>query len=59
MVCCAESDMEALCREFPQFDSSLLEGMLEDQDGDAQEVHACLRVGFHLHVCYSIQGSCM
>lgn len=40
----AEADLRALSEEFPQFDTELLEEMLQDQDGDIKELHACLRV---------------
>ena len=40
----ADSDLDQLCQEFPDFDRGLLEGMLADQGGDVPEVHACLRV---------------
>ena len=40
----AAVDLDALSAEFPDFDRELLQGMLEDQGGDLQEVHACLRV---------------
>ena len=41
---CAGNGLEGLCQEFPQYDPALLEEMLQDQEGDAEEVHACLRV---------------
>ena len=40
----AGSDLDQLCQDFPEFDRSLLEGMIADQGGDMPEVHACLRV---------------
>lgn len=40
----ADDDVAGLCREFPDFDRGLVEGMLADQGGDVPEVHACLRV---------------
>lgn len=39
-----EQNLDSLAADFPQFDRVLLQGMLEDQGGDVQEVHACLRV---------------
>ncbi|KAL0054420.1 hypothetical protein WJX82_008650 [Trebouxia sp. C0006] len=38
-----EDDLAGLCRDFPDFDRGLIEGMLADQGGDVPEVHACLR----------------
>ena len=49
-ISCAGNDLEGLCQEFPQYDSALLEEMLQDQDGDVEEVQACLRVTF----CFEI-----
>ncbi len=40
----AEDDLAGLCRDFPDFDRGLIEGMLADQGGDVPEVHTCLRV---------------
>lgn len=49
----AEDDLVGLCRDFPDFDRELIQGMLADQGGDVPEVHACLRVsnGAHCHIC--------
>lgn len=44
MAASADGDLAGLCREFPDFDRGLVEGMLADQGGDVPEVHACLRV---------------
>ena len=44
----AEDDLVGLCRDFPDFDKGLIEGMLADQGGDVPEVHACLRVSYPL-----------
>ena len=44
MAATADGDLAGLCREFPDFDRGLVEGMLADQGGDVPEVHACLRV---------------
>ncbi|KAA6428294.1 MAG: E3 ubiquitin- ligase ORTHRUS 2-like [Trebouxia sp. A1-2] len=38
-----EADLAGLCRDFPDFDRGLIEGMLADQGGDVPEVQACLR----------------
>lgn len=35
--------LEALKAAFPQYDEELLRGMLDDQGGDTEEVHACLK----------------
>ena len=42
----AGDDLQGLCQEFPQYDAALLEVMLQDQDGDVEEVQACLRVSY-------------
>lgn len=55
--CAAAADLVALSQEFPQFDGGLLEEMLQDQDGDVEEVHACLRVSSQFQLCFSCPAS--
>lgn len=55
----ADDDVAGLCREFPDFDRGLVEGMLADQGGDVPEVHACLRVRLPLPSCASSLHHCI
>lgn len=38
------SELSRLAEAFPEFDAELIGGLLEDQGGDAEEVHAYLKV---------------